>query len=104
MPAGAAGAAELLVKVAMDYLQQFHPIQLIGFGMAYAAILFILLPRISHALASIVLLLTAVNQIHGYQKHQHGIAPLEIQVQTLGIIAVTVCMQLYCMGKSFSVL
>lgn len=103
-PATAAAAADILMQSAMKYLGEFHPLQLVAFGMAYAAILFILLPRISHGISSAILLLSVVNQIHTYQKFHQGAAPLEHQIQSIAVIVVTTLMQLYCMGKTFTVI
>ena len=84
-------------------LGRYKPFELIGFGVAYCALLFILLPRVAFLVSSLCLLVVIMDGIHNYQQNVSQMAL--VQQFTMGLLlACLIFTQFYCVSKAFGLL
>jgi hypothetical protein len=92
----------VLLQIINDYLAGVEPSQLLLYGAFLATIFFIFFPRLTYCIASVGFLHVAFNYAHTYHRDVR-FKPLEAQIPHVATLVMAVFIQLYCTGKTLTI-
>lgn len=93
---------DTVVEIVNDYLTRYTPLELFGYGFAYCALLFLLLPRIAYGLTSLSLLLIVVDGIQFYQANWAH-TTITSQAAILLLLTTVIIAQIIATAKMFGI-